>query len=199
MPTQDSPESAQWRDRCIEDWKRILGPFAPRIKSVLEVGAWEGKSALFWHQTFGATVECIDNWENISLPREVAAQVEANFDANIKGTPIFKLKHDSTLVLHIMAQHGRSYDLIYIDGDHFRDQVMIDSCLAWRLLKPGGIMIWDDWKDYLPSASDEERPERAIAGFMALHWSDAKVIADTGRQLFVRKEKRDAISENWPK
>jgi predicted O-methyltransferase YrrM len=37
-----------------------------------------------------------------------------------------------------------AYDLIYIDGSHFPADVLEDAVLSWRLLKPGGMLIFDD-------------------------------------------------------
>jgi predicted O-methyltransferase YrrM len=36
------------------------------------------------------------------------------------------------------------FDLVYIDGDHECAPALVDMLLAWRLLKPGGIMLLDD-------------------------------------------------------
>jgi predicted O-methyltransferase YrrM len=60
---------------------------------------------------------------------------------------------------------GAAFDLIYVDGDHARDQVTIDSLLAWRCLHPGGIMIWDDNEAYLPDAAP------LISAFIAMQQS----------------------------
>ena len=42
-----------------------------------------------------------------------------------------------------------SYDLIYIDGCHLASHVQQDATLSWRLLKAGGLLIFDDysWTD----------------------------------------------------
>ena len=42
------------------------------------------------------------------------------------------------------------FDLIYIDGSHSAKDVLLDSLLAWRLLRPGGAMVWDDYEWALP-------------------------------------------------
>ena len=42
------------------------------------------------------------------------------------------------------------FDLVYIDGSHSAKDVLLDSLLAWRLLRPGGAMIWDDYEWALP-------------------------------------------------
>ena len=48
-----------------------------------------------------------------------------------------------------LVEAGRSFDLIYIDGSHRRDDVMVDSLLAWSLLREGGFIIFDDYEHEL--------------------------------------------------
>lgn len=167
-------------------WEAVLWDFKPKVKRVLEVGSYEGQSALFWHRFFGAEVMCIDKWETFADGVQSAQEVEANFDLNVKGLPIDSVKGDSTAALNLLHAEKKVYDLVYIDGDHRRNQVMIDTCLAWRLLRRGGIMIWDDWHDYEPQVDDADRPESAIRCFLAME-TGTRIIADTGQQLFVQK------------
>ena len=42
------------------------------------------------------------------------------------------------------------FDLVVIDGDHNTDPVYFDALQAFRLLKPGGWMIFDDVRNRLP-------------------------------------------------
>lgn len=177
----------EWWNACRDDWVRVLTPWRGEIKRVLEVGSWEGHSAVFWLRFFGAEVDCIDNWENSTLARDVAAKVESNFDANTAGLSITKFRGDSTFHLYELGCAGSRYDLVYIDGDHRRNQVMIDSVLAWPLLRSGGIMIWDDWALYPKELPDKERPERGIRCFLEMIANEWEHLADTGRQLYVRK------------
>src|SRR5262249_54067372 len=56
-----------------------------------------------------------------------------------------------------------SFDIIYIDGSHDEADCLEDAILAWRLLKEGGVLIFDDYQ--LKYASTE-RPDRAIETFV---------------------------------
>ena len=40
------------------------------------------------------------------------------------------------------------FDLIYVDASHFPHNTILDGCLAFRLLRVGGCVIFDDygWK-----------------------------------------------------
>ena len=166
-------------------WESALEPYKRDIKWVLEIGSYEGQSALFWHNYFGATVTCIDPWQDVAKGCKDSGEVEEHFDANIRGKPIVKIKSKSTEALARLAGIPHSFDLVYVDGDHTRLQVMIDSCLAWPMLRQGGFMVWDDYRDYRPDLID--RPTPAIDGFVTMMRVDLAVIKDSGQQLIVRK------------
>jgi predicted O-methyltransferase YrrM len=46
------------------------------------------------------------------------------------------------------ARHQIQADLIYIDASHDEDDVYADLTHYWKLLRPGGIMLGDDWSDH---------------------------------------------------
>ena len=43
-----------------------------------------------------------------------------------------------------LVREGAQYDLIYIDGSHLFEEVMIDCYYCTRLLREGGVMALDD-------------------------------------------------------
>ena len=77
---------------------------------------------------------------------------EPNFSNNFKewskdnDTSRFILNGDYSFyaLLSLIAQ-DKQYDVIYIDGDHNACSVLEDAILAWRLLKIGGILLFDDY------------------------------------------------------
>ena len=134
-------------DKQRPHWERVLEPYREQIKAVLEVGSYEGQSALFWSHHFGAAVTCIDTWNTFADGCTSCDEVERHFDENVKGRKIFKMKGLSLIGLAWLSEHEYKFDLAYIDGDHHPDQVTIDSILAWKCLSRGGIMIWDDYHE----------------------------------------------------
>ncbi len=40
---------------------------------------------------------------------------------------------------------GQVFDVVYVDASHMAGDVLSDAVLAWKLLAPGGIMIFDDY------------------------------------------------------
>lgn len=68
----------------------------------------------------------------------------------------------SSLALPQLLREGRAFDLIYIDGSHFFDDVFVDVYYAARLLKYGGVMMLDD------SSTDHIRK---VVRFLRANWS----------------------------
>ncbi|GEM_PF-533750 len=50
----------------------------------------------------------------------------------------------SEIVLPRLLTAGRQFDLVFIDGDHRFDPGFVDFFYVHRLLKPGGLVIFDD-------------------------------------------------------
>jgi predicted O-methyltransferase YrrM len=84
-----------------------------------------------------------------------------------------------------LRRKERRFDLVYIDGDHRRETVMLDAMLTWPMLRPGGILIWDDYI-YKPDAPLWERPTGAIDGFLVAHAGEYEEL-HRRKQIVVRK------------
>ncbi len=77
------------------------------------------------------------------------------------------------------------FDFIYIDGDHTSHQVTKDANNAWKLLKPNGIMAFDDYlwgKDMIP----ELTPKPAIDRFLAKYIGEYELLSKD-YQVWIRK------------
>src|SRR5262249_54573752 len=134
-------------------WSRVLSPLRQEPLRILEIGSWEGRSALFFLNFFPcATITCIDTFEGghhdytawaASLP-----DVEKRFDHNLAsfGSRAEKLKSSSQEGLRWLSERGRRFDLAYIDGSHLPADVATDSMGTWPLVDPGGVIIWDDYQ-----------------------------------------------------
>jgi predicted O-methyltransferase YrrM len=146
--------TVDWFSGNAPNWQSWLGHLAgkPHVR-FLEVGSYEGRSAVWLldnvltHET--ASLVCLDIFDSSAGG---ASGYEARFDHNMKTTlgrnKVEKIKGPSQEILRRMQL--ASYDAVYIDGSHIAADVLEDGILAFRLLRPGGIMIFDDyeWKPY---------------------------------------------------
>ena len=174
--------TSNWTADHLTVWRRVLWPLRGARLRILEIGSWEGRSAVFFLNFFSdSTITCVDTFD---IP-----QVENRFDQNLapfKGR-VEKLKCMSKEGLGSLAKQERCYDLAYIDGSHMRDDVMADSIAAWPLLQRGGVIIWDDY-EWRPELPPDQRPQPAIDAFLSAHEHQYRLLA-SGRQIIVEKTK----------
>lgn len=177
----------------IQTWERFLGHFEGRPVRILEVGSFEGMSAcyLLWRLP-EARITCIDTFggspEHLALGGDVSA-LEAAFDRNvalIDSTRVRKLVGRSAAVLPNLISAAEEFDLIYIDASHFAIDVIVDAALAWKLLAPGGTLVFDDYDWSSPLGEDPLlRPGPAIDAFLDLLGDRCEVLLRE-KQVVVR-------------
>lgn len=173
--------TSDWHSMHIPIWQEHLGEFDGRPVRCLEIGSHEGRSAVWIAQHLlshpSATLTCIDPWPNPAA--------EQRFDTNIAETgrapQVRKLKVTSWQGLPTLTP---GFDLIYIDGNHEGRHVLEDAILSMRLLKVGGVLIFDDYP-YQP-VGVAQPPQPAIDAFLLL-WSDCLSVLHREAQVIVRK------------
>ena len=179
--------TSDWTTHNFDKWTEILGPRRPEIRSILEIGSFEGRSAIFFAEFFQqARITCIDTFRG---------KYEANFDRNTRPyrSRIKKIKGRSAQELDKLVFRTWVFDLIYVDGDHTRAGVLIDAFLAFRLLRPGGILIFDDYLWNLERPVDQ-RPQQAIDLFQSVYANELILLHAGYQKIFQRKPIGDAAA-----
>ena len=184
-----------WFHWAPEVWER-LKPMLPARKSFLEVGSFEGRSAVWMIENFmedDAELTCIDTWEGSEEhSAENMSEVEKRFQHNLSiAADKFPNRHilqaKGTSIINLAMLQGKvEHDFIYLDGSHTAPDVLTDACLAWPLLKPGGIMVFDDymWGDPRDAF---HRPKIAIDAFTTI-FGETLDIVHVRYQMVVRKK-----------
>jgi predicted O-methyltransferase YrrM len=164
----------------IPHWEKLLARFSgkPDLK-FLEVGVFEGRSS-YWLLTKILThptsrLFCVDTFEG-SMEHQPGMQYAADQLESLYDTFIYNVSPFSDRVYvrvgpsqEVLRDHELySYDFIYIDGSHKSSDVLEDGILCFRLLKAGGIMIFDDyeWQAYVGTL---DNPRRAIDTFLEIY------------------------------
>jgi predicted O-methyltransferase YrrM len=151
----------------------------------LEIGSWQGLSAYFLLQHFpNAQLTCVDTWAGAdehqnahATNQNVLNAIESAFDQNLASVSDRLTKFRGTSLSFFHAEKDTSiYDIIYIDGSHYSDDVIVDAVKSFELLRPGGLLIFDDyfWKYY---DDPMENPAGAINAFYFLKHRYLKVIS----------------------
>ncbi len=200
--------TSDWMSENRADWQQIFDSLKP--KSYLEVGSFEGRSACFVIATMKTVEEvvCIDTWQNYAeLPDIDMEAAENKFNRNVAeatrfceseggGVHVQKYKGRSSSTLAGLcwdAKREGTFDVVYIDGSHKPEDVMLDMMLGIRLVRVGGVMIVDDYLWALDKHGDDllDTPRIAIDAFGLVM---RRYVADVPRlslyQRFYQKTRR---------
>jgi predicted O-methyltransferase YrrM len=181
-----------------EDWcfhfraaaKRHLSPGQPL--RALEIGVFEGRGACWLLNnvlTHPDARYCgIDPYAHYELHDRLGVAPEvfyARARANLApyGDKVQLIREPSVVALPKLAPE--SFDYIYVDGDHRPAPAAVDGLLAWQLLKPGGIMAWDDLRHHRHCV------RQGWDAFMSLVGAEA-IILEEEYQGWIRKAVRPA-------
>lgn len=168
-----------WTSQNIPLFLKALGPLKGQPIKGLEIGSFEGRSAVWFFENVlthrDSGLHCIDTFEGSVEHNAIdLTTLEATFCNNLapwrERLTVYKgLSHK------VLPKLADTFDFIYVDGSHEPRDVCLDGILAWSLLKPGGVMIFDDflWGGHLP---EHKRPRVGIEAFLAVHATQFTVI-----------------------
>ena len=133
----------------------------------MEIGSYEGRSAcwIMQHLLTGkdSRLICVE-------PFQEYEEQERNFDYNTRvagcADKVVKLRGRSQQVLPFLAEE--SFDFIYVDGSHMTWNVLQDAAMCWRLVRPKGILVFDDYEHPLFPDSFDMSAGPAIRAFLSL-------------------------------
>jgi predicted O-methyltransferase YrrM len=180
----------QWFDVAIPTWEVLFREiYKAPIKSILEIGCYEGRATVWLCENVlsNQTVECYDIVDTFGGSVSESGMVGTkgrlgNNNDFIKNTFLSNISffqdkisfniHQgmSQFELPKLAQQEKQYDFIYVDASHQSDDTFVDAYFAHKMLKPGGLLIFDDfnWKD--PNKPQvNASPEAGIRFFFNLH------------------------------
>jgi predicted O-methyltransferase YrrM len=178
----------------------------PSRKRFLEIGSFEGRSSVWLIENAieeGGDLFCVDTWEggeeHKAQGHDMSA-VEDRFHTNItlalatvypKKINVQSFRDTSlnalSALLSTTPKSRDLFDFIYIDGSHQAPDVITDACMAWPLLRVGGVMVFDDygWGEPLPAT---HKPKMAIDAFVDIYKERLHLIHKS-YQLIIQKMK----------
>lgn len=173
--------TSDWFSARIPVWERFLLPLAGKPLHTLEIGSHEGRSALWVLEHVlthpGSTITCVDPWGD----RTVERRFDRNVAASGKSDQLVKRKGHSWRELRDLPP-GR-FAFVYIDGCHEGLNVLEDAVLSFRLLRPGGLLCFDDY--LWQNDRRGHLPREAIDAFLGLYDRQVEVL-ERGYQVWAR-------------
>ena len=184
--------TSDWFSHHVPVWVQLLAPYVGRPVQALEIGSYEGRSAIWLCENVlthpSSRLTCIDLFSgngSHDYPAADAHRLYRRFAANTApyAARLRVLRGESGRLLRVEPMVP-SYDFVYIDGSHKSWHVLEDAILSWGLLKVGGLLLFDDYMG--GDTASHHYPHLGINCFLACH-RDALEIVHRGYQLAVRK------------
>ncbi len=196
---KDYQFTQDWFTHNIPIWKRHLQEFTGIADfQVVEIGSFQGMSAcwlldnILTHPT--AKITCIDLYFQEHFKGNIVKTGAADRVIELQG-------YSQDLLVDLTSEY---YDVAYIDGCHKPTSALQDAILSWRLVKVGGLMIFDDYEFTFPD-SPEQDTKIGIDVFLEMFASQLEVV-HKGYQLIVKKignqslgEEQTLLSLGWEK
>ena len=161
----------------------IFNYFLPKNKNekfnYLEIGCYEGLSSFYVLSQFKfVNAYFLDIWaepNTNSIPlTDDFNKVEKLFDENLSTFNFTKIKDDSVISMRKLFRKNLSFDFIYIDGSHNGEDILSDAIEAFKILKKGGFIFFDDFLQY-----EKNRKIQSYLGiekFLELYSDDLQVV-----------------------
>jgi len=188
-------------------WEIILREWKP--ERIIEIGCYEGQCTSYMVEkndwSDDVKLWAVDTWEGSMEHTDInMSEVEKRFDKNIelankkasRKTNVVKEKmYSHQFMSAMMNGYENKIDLIYIDGSHTAPDVLLDATLAFKLIRPGGVIIFDDWH-WKPWGDERfnnpnNTPKVAIDAFVNINWDKLSIINLGNKtaldQLFIKK------------
>jgi len=191
-------EYPNWFEQSAKgNFELILKEYAgkPDLK-FLQLGVYTGDASVWLLDNIltdpSSTLNDVDTWQG----SDEDAHKSMDFD-DVYKTYLDKIKdykidiRRTTTTGYLLAQYGcdrplgEVFDFIYIDADHTTVGVLMDAELSWGLLKPGGIMAFDDYT-WGADMSPELTPTLGIDLFLARREGEYETLV-VNEQFWVRK------------
>lgn len=154
----------------------VLGALAQvrQPRRIFEIGTYDGATTLLLARNApDAEVFTLD------LPPEGAGAATVTEEVKNAGQGVgrrFRGTDESERITQLLGD-SRTFDFgpwygtvdfVVVDGGHELDCVRADTATAFRLLKPGGVIVWDDyergWPGVVQAVDECGRPTTHIAG-----------------------------------
>lgn len=193
--------TVDWFSFNIPVWTKCLDHMKNKPNLMcLEIGSFEGRSAawllenILTHKT--SKIVCVDTFdgsvEHIDDPElnKLLPTLYDTFCYNISSFAdqvIIKRGKSQEILKHM----DQLFDFIYIDGDHTAVAVLEDAVLSFALLKPGGILIFDDYMWGVDLADRNKRnpniPKNAIDVFLMIYADKLDILYIDNQAIISKK------------
>ena len=161
----------------------IFNYFLPENKNekfnYLEIGCFEGLSSFYVLSQFKfVNAYFLDIWDepnkNSKSLTDDFNKVEKLFDKNLSKFNFTKIKDDSVISMRKLLRKNMNFDFIYIDGSHNGEDILSDAIEAFKILKKGGLIFFDDFLQH--ELNRKIQSYVGIEKFLELYSNDLQIV-----------------------
>lgn len=189
-----------WFSHNIDTWKKQLAHLKGKEGVlVIELGAYEGRATTWLLDNIltgkGSVLIAVDTWEGSEEHKDIDMKaVKQRFDDNVEqfnGEATLS-KYAGTTSSFLIDNAYLEADMIYIDASHQANDVLSDAVLSDNLLKPGGLLIFDD---YIWGDGSTNTPKPAIDAFLTCFANQYDVVHKAYQVILRKKNDRATMPE----
>ena len=164
------------------EWKELLKHIeTEEPRTAIEIGSLHGGCSVWLLENYlnreNDQLYCIDINQTEYLKNNLEPYKNATLKLGLSSNVLIDMIKDS--------KDTPIANLVYIDGSHIAKHVMEDAILSWKLLKIGGLMIFDDYGWGLSDTVDNQ-PKTGVDAFLMGYQKHYQMIS-TGWQICVKK------------
>ena len=185
-----------WFSNSVQNFYAVKNALG-KVERILEIGCFEGRATCWMLANMlsdDGVIQVIDTFGGGEEHSDLnLSSLRQTFDENVeearKETQMVNVlattSYDGLGRLITRGEH-EYYDFIYVDGSHTTPDVLTDACMAFGLLRKGGIMLFDDymWRE-MPDLL--HRPKTAI-DFFTIAFANQCTVCMVGYQLAIQKQ-----------
>ncbi|HKK41202.1 MAG TPA: class I SAM-dependent methyltransferase [Bacteroidales bacterium] len=171
--------TADWFSHNIPQLYHSLEKADRTFNDYLEIGSFEGLSTCWMARLLELksqkpSITAIDFFGYKPDHGDFGKHFDKNVGNFIKNIAVKKIKSHSAKALADLFQEKSEFDLIYVDGAHDALNVIVDASLCWRMLRDGGVIIFDDY--FWFSGENSKNVLHAVNAFLNLIEGQFKVL-----------------------
>jgi predicted O-methyltransferase YrrM len=180
--------TTDWFNSNIPIWKRYLNKLKSKPLTFLELGTFEGRSAIWVLENIlthpDSRLYVVDHWKFVGDHNKNPYKT---FLQNIKPykNKVVICKGYTKVMLRKFQKI--EFDFIYIDANRHSQNVLEDAVLSFPLLKPNGLLIFDDYTNN--KEHDINCPKPGIDAFLNTYANEIKVLYTKWQVVIKKREK----------
>ncbi|MEB0110439.1 class I SAM-dependent methyltransferase [Variovorax sp. RTB1] len=194
-----STYTSDWFSHNIPAWQSFFSGWGDEPRTAIEIGSYDGRSSVWLLENVlrnnASRLHCVDVFADREKPDSYWKRFEENVLKSPHAPKVDVYTGYSIDFMLQFAVSGRTADFVYVDGSHRAADVLEDLILAFRVLKPGGLMICDDYLGGAGPGKDPTlgSPKIAVDAFTTLYRDRLEIVA--GQPLYQLAMKKSSDRE----